>query len=310
MKSKIILVLLKVISVNKLSKIVRSILYPDGIRCKNCNSKQVIRINYRNKYPRRYECSKCKLRFSEWDNTILEDTKLPLNIAFLFIILVNYGMPILCIAYSFSITYKTAYKWYWRIIKNLQKIEDKPVLDGIVEADECYVTSGRKKEVIEDRKSRVRGLKQRGRGTMKKDKPPILGIVSRTSKKIRLFVCKNLKMDMVEKTIMNCVSSGSEIHTDGYEIYRNLSSLDFMHKEVIHSTGVYAEDQDGDGICEVHCNSVEGLWSLFRHFMRGFRGVNKNNLYGYVRLFEYLYNARVENKPIEQTFRDMMIIKN
>ena len=53
----------------------------------------------------------------------------------------------------------------------------KITLEGIVELDEAYVHSGRKGK--KQQKPRVRGLRTRGRGTWKGDKPPVLTIVKR-----------------------------------------------------------------------------------------------------------------------------------
>jgi hypothetical protein len=34
--------------------------------------------------------------------------------------------------------------------------------------------------------------------------------------------------------------------------------------------GEYARDEDGDGFCEVHVNTIEGFWSLLRSYAPGF----------------------------------------
>jgi hypothetical protein len=44
---------------------------------------------------------------------------------------------------------------------------------------------------------------------------------------------------------------------------------------VCHAQGEWARDDDGDGIREVHINTIEGMWTLVRNFMRLFRGVHK-----------------------------------
>jgi hypothetical protein len=36
----------------------------------------------------------------------------------------------------------------------------------------------------------------------------------------------------------------------------------YQHKTVCHGRGDYARDEDGDGFCEVHVNTIEGFWSL------------------------------------------------
>jgi hypothetical protein len=37
----------------------------------------------------------------------------------------------------------------------------------------------------------------------------------------------------------------------------------------------WALDLDGDGVREVHCHTLEGLWTGVRNFLRPFRGVSR-----------------------------------
>ena len=43
-------------------------------------------------------------------------------------------------------------------------------------------------------------------------------------------------------------------------------------------TGEYARDDDGDGFCEVHVNTLEGFWSLLRSWLRPHRGIPQETL--------------------------------
>ena len=52
----------------------------------------------------------------------------------------------------------------------------------------------------------------------------------------------------------------------------------------------WARDDDGDGIREVHCNTMEGFWTGRRNFLRPFRGVSKWFLGQYVAFFAALHN--------------------
>ena len=56
--------------------------------------------------------------------------------------------------------------------------------------------------------------------------------------------------------------------------------------------GEWARDDDGDGVREVHDNTLEGLWTGLRNFLRPFRGVNKVYLHQYVAMFEWGYNVK------------------
>ena len=59
-----------------------------------------------------------------------------------------------------------------------------------------------------------------------------------------------------------------------------------------HSQGEWARDDDGDGIREVHDNTLEGLWTGLRNFLRQFRGVSKHYLKQYVAIFQWAYNLK------------------
>ena len=54
----------------------------------------------------------------------------------------------------------------------------------------------------------------------------------------------------------------------------------------------WALDLDGDGVREVHCNTLEGLWTGLRNFLRPFRGVSKWYLAQYVAVFQWAHNLK------------------
>ena len=57
---------------------------------------------------------------------------------------------------------------------------------------------------------------------------------------------------------------------------------------------VHADEicDDGDGIREVHINTIEGLWTGLRNFLRPFRGVSKHFFSGYVAIHEFRINLK------------------
>jgi hypothetical protein len=65
------------------------------------------------------------------------------------------------------------------------------------------------------------------------------------------------------------------VHTDEYNIYARLPAWGYQHKTVCHARGEYARDEDGDGFCEVHVNTIEGFWSLLRSWLRPHRGLSR-----------------------------------
>jgi transposase-like protein len=68
--------------------------------------------------------------------------------------------------------------------------------------------------------------------------------------------------------------------------------LSRRHPRVSHSEKEWARDDDGDGIREVHINTIEGLWQTVRNFLRPFRGVHKKNLHHYIALCEHRLNRK------------------
>ncbi len=63
-----------------------------------------------------------------------------------------------------------------------------------------------------------------------------------------------------------------------YSIYARLTEWGYQHKKVNHGQGEYARDEDGDGFYEVHVNTMEGFWSLFRSWLRPHRGISQDKL--------------------------------
>jgi transposase len=54
----------------------------------------------------------------------------------------------------------------------------------------------------------------------------------------------------------------------------------------------WARDDDGDGIREVHVNTIEGMWTGVRNFLRPFRGVHKRYWSQYVAMCEFDINRK------------------
>jgi len=170
--------------------------------------------------------------------------------------------------------------------------------ENIAEMDEVYITAGLKGKaggLQLDREPRKRGLKRRGRGTWDSDRLPVFGLLCRGGE-ARLFVLRNVQTATIRPIVEQMVQRGARVYTDGYSIYHFLSREGYRHQAVNHGAGEYALDLDGDGRCEVHCNTVECTWSWLRQMVRAYRGVSKVYLPLYVAQFEFLFNRRHENR--------------
>ncbi len=92
--------------------------------------------------------------------------------------------------------------------------------------------------------------------------------------------------------IRACVSEGTRFYTDEHDIYARLPAWGYDHRRVCHSRGEYARDEDGDGFHEVHVNTIEGVWSLLRSWLRPHRGISQESLPVYLSFFQFVHNTR------------------
>src|SRR3954452_1063834 len=136
-----------------------------------------------------------------------------------------------------------------------------------------------------------------GRGTLAKDNPPILGLMQRGGQVV-LRMLANVQQKTIQPIIEAAVAKGTRIHTDEYDIYARLPAWGYRHKTVCHARGEYARDEDGDGFCEIHVNTMEGTWSLLRSWLRPHRGISQEKLPLYLGFFEFVHNARRRGKAL------------
>ena len=113
-----------------------------------------------------------------------------------------------------------------------------------------------------------------------------------------LQMLANVQQQTIQPIIQATVSAGTLIYTDEYDIYARLEAWGYGHKSVCHSAGEYARDEDGDGFCEVHVNTMEGFWSLLRSWLRPHRGISQEKLPIYLGFFEFVHNARKRGKAL------------
>jgi transposase len=145
---------------------------------------------------------------------------------------------------------------------------------------------------------RRRANKAKGRGTYDNDRPPIIGVVCRETGEYRYWVVehadKATSRDIIQASLP---PDGTVLFTDEASNYNGVHPL---HGTVCHAIHEWARDDDGDGICEVHCNTCEGLGAALRTYLREFRGVHKYYLAEYVATFETLLNAKTISPMVVQ----------
>ena len=83
-----------------------------------------------------------------------------------------------------------------------------------------------------------------------------------------------------------------------------------MSESINHGRGEYARDEDGDGFCEVHVNTMEGFWSLRRSWLRPHRGISQEKLPLYLGFFEFVHNVRRRGKALRGALIELLVAKD
>jgi len=142
---------------------------------------------------------------------------------------------------------------------------------------------------------RRRGLRYHGHGTWDHDRPPVVGVVGRESHGLRLAVTPRSTKDDLLPVVLGATLAGARLHSDEWLGYEGLETHARRHVTVTHRPPrpEWARDDDGDGVREVHCNTIEGIWTGVRNFLRTFRGVNKVYLAQYLAIFSWGFDLKV-----------------
>jgi transposase len=131
-------------------------------------------------------------------------------------------------------------------------------------------------------------------------------MIQRTGEVV-LQMLANVQQRTIEPLIKATIAPGTWVFTDEYDIYTRLSEWGYGHKTVCHSAGEYARDDDGDGFCDVHVNTIEGLWSLLRSWLRPHRGISQENLPLYLGFFEFVHNAKKRGKALLGSLLELLL---
>jgi transposase-like protein len=168
--------------------------------------------------------------------------------------------------------------------------------DAVTEADEVYINAGEKgrRHLAPTDPPRRRANKQRGHGTWDTDRLPVAGVVGRSSGQVRLRVLEHSSGAELRSLGAAASAPGSVFNTDEWRGYNWVTASGRAHKTVCHAPGVreWARDDDGAGVREVHVNTIEGLWTGLRNFVRPLRGISKQYLSQYLAVFEWAHNLK------------------
>jgi transposase-like protein len=260
--------------------------WPDGVKCLRCESAH-IRRNYTRHI---YDCGLCGYQFTVMTGTMFHDTHLPLRkwlVATYLMVEAKKGISALQLKRTLGVAYKTAWYLSHRIRAAMRDAYPFP-LRGIVEVDETYVGG------------KVRGM---GRG-YKGNKAIVVGAVQRGGK-----IVLQVAPDNSRKTLHGFINANTDpdteaIFTDEWPAYRGIGDHDTLHETVNHRAEEWVR---GD----VHTNTVEGVWSLFKRSLIGsFHRVSVKHLDAYLDELEWRFNNRDNPYLFRDTLLRLLAVEN
>ena len=280
----------------KCYEFLKEVLHPDGLSCPAGHPLPPEQAPHdRTREPiMNYRCRACGRVFNLFTDTVLSNISFTCCEIVLLLRGIVQGDPTTHIAQELGRDYGNLLQWRHRIqAQGLSNRLAAQLSDDAVEVDEVYQNSGHKGPAEDDDDQtppRSRANKRRGRGTKATDRPPIVGLVGRETNQVRLEVCPDAQQETVIPLVKAATQPEATVYSDEAHTYQPLADTNRHHHTVRHSEREWARDDDGDGVNEVHTNTIEGLWTQWRNFMRPFRGLHQNYLAQYALIFEWAHN--------------------
>ena len=224
------------------------------------------------------KCGACRAQFTVRKGTIFEESHLPLNKWLQAIYLMcssKKGISALQLQRTLEVQYNTAWFLAHRIREAMRGGDLSPfgIEGGIVEADETYI--GR-----EPNTPVTRG----GAHKMK-----VLSLIDRNTGRARSIVMDNVNSKTVAAIVSENLSTEARLVTDEASWYLRAGETLANHGAVNHGKGEYVSRWDR----EIHTNTVEGFYSIFKRGMRGvYQHCSKKHLHRYLAEFDFRYSNR------------------
>lgn len=264
-------------------EMLESILWPNGPVCPHCGGMEKaykIKANPEKRVRHGlHKCGHCGKQFTVKIGTVFEHSRVPLYKWFQAAYLMassKKGISSHQLARTLEVTVKTAWFMSHRLREAMREGVLAPMggAGSVVEVDETFIGN--------DRTIKPKGEKK-GRGYAHRYK--VFTLVKRGGK-ARSMVVDDLKAKTLVPILRERIAEETRVMTDEAGQYRYLRR-DFAHEFVRYGQGEY-------GRGEVHTNTIEGFFSLFKRGMKGvYQHASKRHLPRYLSEFDFRYNRRI-----------------
>jgi transposase-like protein len=247
--------------------------WPKGFQCPSCAGKSAWKTE-----KKLWHCRGCGHQASVTAGTVFEDSRKPLRLWFHVMWLMmahKTGLSAqgLCDVYEFG-SYQTAWAWLHKL-RSVMIRQGRERLFGRVEVDEAYIGGKREGPV--------------GRGS--EGKTLVLIAVEGESGhklgRVRLQCIERINQEAAESFIKDYVEPGSNVVTDGLNVYNGLAALGYVHDRNVVSAG-------GDEAL-AQLDHVHWVISLLKRWLDGTHhgAVKPSHLQAYLNEFAFRFNRRL-----------------
>jgi transposase-like protein len=253
-------------------------IWPNGPVCPHCGNADPSRMKlFAGKSTRLgvRQCNECRKPFTVKIGTIFESSHVPLRIwlqAIHMICSAKKGISSNQLHRTFGVTLKTAWFMSHRLREAIRSGDLAPMGGPgiIVEIDETFI--GNKADMP----------KRRGFA----HKHAVLSLVERGGKVRSFHVAGTTAAHLVPILRAN-IAKETAVMTDEAGQYAHLGKEFASHEYVNHSAGEY-------GRGDVHTNTLEGFYSVFKRGMKGiYQHCSEKHLHRYVAEFDFRYSNRI-----------------
>ena len=255
------------------------VLWPNGPVCPHCGSTSRMTKVKANPEKRirfgLWRCGDCKKQSTVKVGTVFEHARVPLHKMLQAAHLMcasKKGVSAHQLHRILEVQYKTAWFLAHRIREAMRSGELAPMggAGGVVEVDETFIGREPGKPVQRAYHHKMK----------------VLTLVDRDTKQARSMVVDNLKPATIAPILRENMSKEARLATDEAGHYLHIGREFADHGVVRHGREEYV-------VGDVHTNTIEGYFSIFKRGMKGiYQHCGKQHLHRYLAEFDFRYNNR------------------
>lgn len=262
-------------------RFVEARVWPNGPICPHCGCYERIgKMGGKSTRIGTYKCYDCRKPFTVKVGAIFESSHVALRLWLQAIFLIassKKGVSANQLHRTLGVTLKTAWFMGHRV-REAMKSDSLEVFGrngGAVEVDETFIGH--------DKTIKPKGVKK-GRGYHHKNK--VMSLIDRDTGRSRSIVVDDVKAKTLSAVIRANVSKDAKLMTDEASYYTMVGREFAAHGVVQHQIGEY-------GRGDIHTNTIEGFFSIFKRGMKGiYQHCGHHHLNRYLAEFDFRYSNR------------------